>query len=33
MLSGLGCDDRAGWCCQGWDVMTGLGCDVRAGMC
>ena len=32
MMTGLGCDDRAGWCCEGWDVMTGLGCDVRAGM-
>ena len=32
MMTGLGCDDRAGWCCQSWDVMTGLGCDVRAGM-
>ena len=33
MMTGLVCDDRAGWCCQGWDVMTGLNGVDRAGMC
>ena len=32
VLIGLGGVDRAGWCCQGWDVMTGLDGVVRAGM-